>query len=108
MVNYGAADRRPVTLERLVTTPAVVAFVLIDALSVGAEWYLSFLAPERSIVATLNGRVPLRGNKHSFPAEVRATIVVDASESWMLHTYTLAPVAVSSARFTATVASFTL
>jgi hypothetical protein len=72
-------------LERFITPAAVVAFIFIDALTVGTERDLRFLAPERSIVATLNGRVPLRRDEHPFPLEVRATVVVDASKSWMFH-----------------------
>ena len=63
-----------------------MALILIYEFAVLSEADLRFVAPEGPIIAVRDRGIPLRWNVHPLPAEIHASIVVDACQSGAFHT----------------------
>src|SRR5262249_41287095 len=88
-------------------TPGRIAFVLVHGLAVGAQTIVTVLAPVDALTLR-SGGVPLRFNEQAFPVEESAPILAYYRKRRALHSYAVTPAAWSSARLTATRASWTL
>ena len=66
--------------EGEIAVASIVALVLIYDAAIRTQRDLSFLTPERPIIATLNCRVPFGGNEHSLPAKARTAIFIHSGE----------------------------
>ena len=88
-----------------------MTLIIIGELAIRTQAIAGMLAPERTIVAVRDGRVPHGFDVQTFPAEITATILTDTRRSGAfaeigIH-YAALPAA-NNARFTATCVSFTL
>ena len=88
-----------------------MAFVVVGQFAIRTETVAGVLAPEGSIVAVRDRRVPHGFHIQTFPAEITAAVHSDPGQSGPftqigVH-YAARPAAIR-ARFTATCASFTL
>ncbi len=70
----------------MVTAATLVTLVFIDALAIRSQRDLSPLAPEGTVVATLNAGIPFGRNEHALPPKVDAAVIaIEASETGRFH-----------------------